>query len=358
MYLVKKILIMKNLFFLLIFPVLVYSQTNKEKAEERLKDAVLLLDNNMVKEALVILDECEKLDKNSYIYAYEKAYGYVTIKAYDKAIKELIRAKKFKDYRFEVELLLANCYDYSNQNEKALQVYDEGIKKYPNVPEFEFEKGNYYYGKSEFNKALICYRNAIKIKPDFASAYHNLAFILMNSNDKLSGLVYGEIFVNLERDTDRTVDIMKLMYNTYKENVTFSDNGAKIDFCNVVVVDVSNKDLKMPFCHHFGMNFILAVADQKEINLKSLNIIRKNFLQLYMKNSYKELPNVMVEYLDKVDKAGFSDVYNYYILQEGAPQEFKEWYSKNKASFDKFIKWYTTQESLIKVDNSNLYLFQ
>lgn len=349
---------MKKILILWLFPIMLISQTNKEVAKQKMIEAINLMDNGKAEESLVLLNECEKLDSENYVYAYEKAYAYTSKKEYEKAIKELLRAKKFKNYRYEVDLLLANCYDYLNKSELALEIYNKGIKENPNIPYFEFEKGNYFFMKKDFNKAIVCYQNAIKIDPKYPSPYYRLSIILMNSNDKLSGLVYGEIFVNLERKTNRTLEISKLLFDTYKENITFKKDGAKIDFCDIVISEkhLSKDKITMPFCHYFGLNFIMATLNQSEINLNSLNTIRKTFVELYMKQSYKDMPNVLVEYLDKVNKAGFLDIYNRYVFMEGASDEFEKWYNENKESYDKFKLWYTKKENVIDVNKNNLYL--
>ena len=348
----------KILLILLLIPCVVLSQTNKELAKKKIDEAIELMDNGKISESLLLLDECEKLDPDSYTYSYEKAYAYVLEKKYDKAIEQLKRSRKFKKYNFEVDLLLANTYDYAGQSDKALEVYDEGIKKYPSVPHFEFEKGNCFLIKKDYDKAISHYLNAIKIDPNYPSAYYRLAYLLVNSNDKLSGLVYGEIFVNLERTTKRTLEISELMYNVYKENITFKTDGAKIDFCDVIITDtdLQKGKLKMPFCHYFGYNFILATFGKTEVTPSSLSSMREGFLELYMKNSYKDCPNVLVSYLDKVKKAGFLDTYNRYIFQAGYEKEFEEWYGANKEKFDKFVEWYTKEANVIHVEKETLFL--
>lgn len=348
----------KILLILLLIPCVVLSQTNKELAKKKIDEAIELMDNGKISESLLLLDECEKLDPDSYTYSYEKAYAYVLDKKYEKAIEELKRSKKFKKYSFEVDLLLANAYDYAGQSDKAIEVYDEGIKKYPSVPHFQFEKGNCFFVKKDYDKAVSHYLNAIKINPNYPSAYYRLAYLLLNSNDKLSGLVYGEIFVNLERTTKRTLEISELMFHVYKDNITFKSDGAKIDFCDVVIKDTDFQDdkLKLPFCHYFGMNFILATLGKNEVTATTLSAMRESFLELYMKNSYNECPNVLVNYLDKVKKAGFLDVYNRYIFQAGYEKEFEEWYGANKDKFDKFVEWYTKDENAINVKKETLYL--
>ena len=54
----------------------------------------------------------------------------------------------------------------------------------------------------------------------FPSNFYRLALLYLSSSDKLSGLIYAEIFMNLKRSTQRTKEMSKLIYETYKGAIT------------------------------------------------------------------------------------------------------------------------------------------
>ena len=57
---------------------------------------------------------------------------------------------------------------------EALTVLDELSTNYPNDVNLYFFGGNCYIAMQSFNQAILCYQEAIKLKPDFAAAHNNL----------------------------------------------------------------------------------------------------------------------------------------------------------------------------------------
>ena len=57
---------------------------------------------------------------------------------------------------------------------EALTGLDKLTQSYPNDPNLYFFGGNCYIAMQSFNQAILCYQEAIKLKPDFAEAYSNL----------------------------------------------------------------------------------------------------------------------------------------------------------------------------------------
>jgi hypothetical protein len=181
----------------------------------------------------------------------------------------------------------------------------------------------------------------------------------MDSSDKLSGLLYGEIFMNLERSTERTKKMSKLLYETYKNSITITDDGGKMDFCEIVVTleDLKKgEDLKLPLCAIFGKHFILGLVGIKEVNATTISRMRKNFIEQFFKEDYKEYSNVLFDYQKKLLDADLFDAYTHYIFQLGDPHSFDEWSLANEEKLEAFYKWYVKKENYIEVTEKNLFL--
>ena len=61
---------------------------------------------------------------------------------------------------------------------EALGALDHLTQTYPNDPNLFFMGGNCYGGLGHLDQAILCYQEAIKIKPDFAEAFNNMGFCL------------------------------------------------------------------------------------------------------------------------------------------------------------------------------------
>lgn len=350
---------MKNslvLFTALCFIVTIQAQKREFKCQDIYK-AAKLIDEGKYDESIAILKECEKTDPTDYAYPYEIALAYTHKEEYQKAIDQLEKIKNYARIEADLYQLLGNNYDYIKDPKKAIATYEEGLIKFPNAGRLYLEKGVVYESQDNYVEAILSYQKGMEVDPMYPSNYYRATLLYLNSHNKLAGLMYGEIFVNLERTTKRTQKISELLYNTYKNSIQFKDNEIKIDLCDILIDGSGDvKNLKLPFCAVYGKNLSLSVLGQKEITLKSLSEIRTAFIQNYFKDDFKQYPNVILEYQKTLFDAGLLDTYNEYLFQMGAQDEFNAWRTTNKDKMDQFVAWYTTPENALKITKVNLYL--
>lgn len=316
---------------------------------EKVYDAVKLIDQSEFDEAIAILEECEKVDSSDYTYPYEIAYALIGKKEYKNAISKLEKIKNYQDIKSDYYQLLGNTYDYDNNPKKAIAIYDEGLKKFPNSGRLYLEKGVIFESDQDYNTAIELYEQGMKAEPMYSSNYYRAANIFLNSDNKLSGLIYGEIFLNLERTTKRSQEMSKKLYDTYKASINFKNSKSlEISICKSIKL-YPEKKLKMPFCMLFEANLALAAIDQKEFSLNSFAEIRNKFLILYNDKLKKDYPNVLFDYFKKMEDNKVFDAYNFYIFQMGDKEAFTTWLSSHKEEYERFVGWYTSQENMIKV---------
>ncbi len=351
---------MKKLFsFCLLFlPFVLISQTSKEIAWEKAKEAIQLMDNGKIEKSIKILKECEKLDPKEYTYPYEIAFAYVLKKDYKRAIKILNKVKKYENINSQVYQMLGNCYSYEGNPKKAIKTYEEGMKLFPKSGNLHLEKGNVYLGLQDYTAAVTNYKKGIEVEPMFPSNYYNIAVIYLSTNNKLNGLIYGEIFMNLERTTERTQNMSLLLLETYEKAIQFEKDETKIDFCEIILdaQDLEKEDIKLPLCASFGKNFILATVGEQEVNLSSISRMRTKFIELFFKEDYKEYPNVLFEYQKKLLDQNMFEAYNHYLFQIGEQEDFNLWLDANDEEFEAFIDWYKKDTNIISITTENKYL--
>lgn len=233
------------------------------------------------------------------------------------------------------------------------------MKYFPNSGNLHLEKGNIFLAQENYQKAIENYEKGIEVDPTFTSNYYRLAKLFLSSTDKFSGLIYGEIFMNLERTTKHTQEMSELLFNTYKSSITLGENESRIDFCEVIIDGSEikpNTDVKLPLCAIFGKSFILAIINEKTIDLNSLSQIRQKFIENYFLEDFKKYPNVLFEYQKELLDKNLFDAYNHYIFQIGAPEEFNNWMKANQSEYDTFIKWYTKKQNIIEITNNNKFI--
>jgi len=337
-----------------------FGQDNKTLAREKAKKAIELMDNTSVDEAIPLLEEAKKLDPGTYIYDYEIGYAYTIKQDYPKALDIYKKVIKYKDANDQCYQMLGNLYDYNGDPTSAIKAYDKGLKKFPTSGILYLEKGTIYNMQKQYNEALNFYETGIKVDPAFPSNYYRATQLLCGSEEEVWGMIYGEIFLNLEPNTHRTEEISKLLFDTYKSEIKFiSDTSLSVSFCKNAVINLSVNDLKnldkfkLPFGPMiYETTLMLSIVDEKNIDLTSLNRIRDNFVFNYFeKEHYLKYPNVLFDYQKKIKDSGYFEAYNYWLLSSGDINNFSLWKENNNDKWEKFVEWFNNNRILLDQDH-------
>ncbi len=338
---------------------LAFSQTDKEKAFEKAKKAVELMDAGNIDESLTLLNEACRLDPDNIAYPYEIAYAKCITNKFDEAIPILEKLKDHRDSYDQVYQLLGNSYDYVGNPAKALEIYNEGLKKFPRSGKLLLELGNMYVTKESYDTALSYYEKGIENEPAFPSNYYWACKLYMSTTEKVWGLIYGELFMNLERNSKRTAEISELLYKTYQSQIKISKDEVAVSFSenNLVKIPENGKpeDAKMPFgTGVFEILLLMSVPHEEPLNIKKLHLMRQGIVtNFYLRKFEEKYPNALFDYQKKVLDAGMMEPYNYWILMKGDEEAFKKWAAANRDKWNAFAEWFTNNQ--IKLDDTNKF---
>ena len=341
---------MKKLTILLILislSIVLYAQSDsdKQKAYDTAIKAIGLMDKGEIDKSIKLLEKSCKLDPTNIDYPYEIGYAYYLKENYSKSIEyfeKIIEMNGANDQSFQ---MLGNAYDTNGQPEKAIESYEKGLEKFPKSGRLYLELGNMHQG--DWNVALEYYEKGIEVDPAFPSNYYWAAKIFCNSTEEVWGMLYGEIFMNIERSSKRTEEISKLLFDTYLSEIQFvSDTIMTVSFCKNAVI-YSDKKFEMPFCMVYEPSLMVAV-NENEITLSSLNRIRENFISFYFERKFnKSHPNILFDWHKSLIDNGNFECYNYWLLMQGSSDEFNNWHNENKDKFDEFLNWFSDNPMLI-----------
>jgi len=342
------------LFISLLTGVAGFAQTNKEKASLNATQALLLEDSGYFDKAIPLLQESIMLDPDSVIYPYELAVAYYAKEDYTKAQQLLEGLLSHKDLFGTVYQVLGNTYDKTGRRELALETYRNGLDKFPNTGELYLEIGNMYLAKKAYDTALAMYERGIEVNPGFPSNYYWAAKIYCNSDEAVWGMLYGEIFMILERNTRRLEEMGKLLFNTYKKCIRFpKDSTFSVSFSPKASYPGNNGsnagNRNIPFAKNiYEPTLMLAMLREKTVDLATICRIRKYFIEFYIRNNYyQKYPNPLFDFQYRVLKAGFFDAYSHWILYSGDEAENNAWIAANKQEWALFIGWFSNNKLLL-----------
>lgn len=322
---------------------LTYSQTesDKEKAHQLGIEAINLMDNGEIDKSIELLEESYKLDPYNTVYPYEIGYAYYMKEDFKKSAEYFKKVIKMDGSNDQCYQMLGNAYDMGGNSKKAIKTYKKGVEMFPLSGRLYLELGNMHL--KEVNEAIKYYEKGIEVDPTHSSNYYWATRIYLNSRDEIWGMLYGEMFMNLERGSQRTEEISKLLFDTYQNEIQFiSDSSSSVSFCQNEIINLDTKKNVLPFSMVYEPGLLFALIGIDTITLKNLNQIRSNFINFYYKKKFNEShPNIIFDWHKKLMDENMFECYNYWLLMKGAQDEFNSWHNKNQEKFDNFISWFT-----------------
>ena len=325
-------------------------QTLQELAYEKGKLAVELTDKGDFVKSLELLEQAQSLDPENYRFPYEIAYVYYLQKDYKKVIKLVSKLFTYKGIGDEVFVLWGNSYDNLKKQKKALEVYAKGLMKFPYSGKLYTEIGISYLRSNELQKSIESFVKGIELNPSYPSNYYWATKIFKNSINSGWALIYGEIFMNLEPGSSRTVEVSEMLNDIYVKHIgiindslvsvdLFDKSKALDEMFRNYSADSTLKRLSFPLVYELFM--MTAAQGETKINEKSIMRMRTKFVKYYFKKNYDKLfPNVLFNFQKKVMDAGLWDVYNTFIILQSKKEKFELWLEQNKTQWDEFVDWY------------------
>ncbi|GEM_PF-1323744 len=267
-------------------------------------------------------------------------------KEYKKSIRHARRYHRKYPANATVFQYHAHSYLQLERSEKAEKILKRGIEAMPQQGMLYAELGRLMMHLEEYEKALNQFEAGISNAPNYASNYYWASKIYLESTEELWGLLYGELFMNLERHTDRTAELSELMYKTLNKEIVFYDDTAiavklsqdaniTMDSIDSVSYVSFSQDIVVPLVYQ-------SLHGIDDLSIANIDRFRKRFIQLYpLHKNADEYPFHKVFKLHQliVDQGHF-EAYNHWLFMMGHPEEFQYWRTHNRSQWKLFIQWF------------------
>lgn len=343
---------MMKKFYTLLFALIFASNqifAQEQMIEQLVDSAVVLMDKQLYSESMTVLHEAIKKDPRHYRANYELAFLFSMMKEYDRSLSLLKKIENSPKANEQYYQMLGTIYDYKEMPETAISTYQKGLTKFPDSGRLHVELGMMYHKSNNVEKALETYEKGILADPTFPSNYFYAGLVLMGSSEPVWGLMYGEIFMNLEPYTNRSRTMSEYMVSTIKENVMQNDTAFVASFTKPSI-ELNPQTMKLevsfPLVYQMCFNAAGRMAIEEgldELGLYSLGYIHAEQIKhgtTYYAYYRKDSPsNPLFEYLLKVIEAGYIEEYCSLLYKGGFPNEYLEWMIMNKDKYLEFMQW-------------------
>jgi len=227
------------------------------------------------------------------------------------------------------------CFQIAGNIYKALllpkdceKMYKKGIKKFPESGPLYSEYGELLWAQQNYD-AIKLWETGIKVDASYSKNYYNAARFYYLSKDKIWGILYGEIFLNMEPQSSSSPELKGILLDSYKK----------------LYAEANLKEIASKEKNEFAKAFLEAMDRQSGqaaygINTASLTMIRTRFILDWFNSNANKFPYRLFDYQQQLLKDGLFEAYNQWIF---APADnlnaYQNWVDTHSAEHKEFFNF-------------------
>ena len=248
--------------------------------------------------------------------AYNLAQNY---EAAYKTVEPIIKSNQADELSFQIA---GSALFGQGEHKKARKTVEAGIKIFPNSGILYHELGRYYEGGDDLEYALDAWLQGIQVDPIYHLNYYDAARLYLNTGKPVWTIIYGEIFTNLERQTNRSLEMRKMMLQAYQK--VFSTVGTS----DVPKYGSTATEGEEPTFEEAVLQTFMQLAPVMSdgITAENLTMLRTRFIMDWNTGFANKYPFTLFAYHDKMLRDGEFDAYNQWMfgLAEN-PKAYESW---------------------------------
>lgn len=302
-----------------------------------IQQAVKLVDQGKIDQAIEIYNKIPYGDPN-YDYAqYEKAYAYEIQEKYTQALNILTELEKNPSLsvpRVNVYTELGNCYDYLEQYDKAVAMYDKGLENHPYYYHLHFNKGVSLMRQEKYEEALECFKTSIFLHPSHQGSHFQYGHCCLLLGYTMPGILALNYSTLISASSNYAILALRELDNIYEGGI------ASYNTDNKVYVEQEYKE-KNKFYEEASTALNLAIISPKSVKCPSKidnDIVKRNYVVLshinVRPNSNEIEDQLYAPFFNKIIAEKEYNAFSYYLfsgtdLQDGKVAQKAEKMSKS-----------------------------
>ena len=326
-----------NKFVLFFIAFLVFTQvgmaqsTDTKTAIETARSFMNRGDND---NAILVLTRALQQDNKSLELQKNIALAYYLKKDYGKAMEQIKPMVDRADADVMTFQIAGNIYKAVEELKECEKMYKKGLKLFPSSGPLYSEYGELLWARKDY-AAITQWEKGIETDPSYSGNYYNAALFYYYTKDKVWSIVYGEIFVNMESLTERSVAMKKLIYDAYKEKLFAEADLMKSEEKNSNAFSLAYLE---------SMNKQSSLANSG-INPEVLTMIRTRFILEWYAKYAEKYPVKLFDYHRQLLQSGMFDAYNQWLF--GMVESLSAYDNWTKIHNDEYSAFNSFQKSRI-----------
>jgi tetratricopeptide (TPR) repeat protein len=211
--------------------------------------------------------------------------------------------------------ILGLSYKAIAEYKETDKMYKEALKKFPKSAVLYSEYGELLSENKNPDAAIKQWEKGIEADPNYSSDYYFASKYYAQKGNVLWGLLYGEIFVNIESLTKRTIEIKDILYGGYKKLFSAPQSLSKA------------KQTGTPFEKAVATNFFkLSTLMDSVVTPETLTQLRTRFILNWFNGPSRQFPFRLFEHQRAMLEEGYFDAYNQWLVGASADTEkYQQW---------------------------------
>ena len=331
---------------------LAFSQ-DKDAAEKLVGEGIALHDKREFEKAISKYDKALELDADNLFALAEKALSLHSLHRYDEAIvccKTAVEKHPHHDALNTVYVTYGNALDGLKKPNEAIELYDEGLKVFPEYYQLHFNKGITLIGLKEYDEALSSFNQSISHNPKHGSSHNAVGRILYSDKKRIPAILAISRFLVIEPQGQRAKDNLGLLQEMMNGNVEQTGKNSISININADAIGDTLPNGKPKENSFRTADMILSMDAALDFDKKnSKKSPREQFLRKFetlcssLKESQKDNHGFYWEYyvpyfIEMKDK-GYLETFSYLAFATSDDKSTEKWLKANDAQIDSFYAW-------------------
>lgn len=215
---------MKKAILILILPFIcsIAFGQNKAGAEKLVNEGIPYHDKGDFDGAIKRYDKALKLDKDNLFALSEKALSLISQEKYDEAVvccEKAIAAHPGDPGLKTIYIAYGNASDGLKQTDKSIEIYDQGIKEFPDFYQLYFNKGVSLASVQKYDEAILCFQKSVALNPMHASSHNAIARLSAINNKQIPAILAYCKFLSIEPQSNRAKENLQSLQKLMSANV-------------------------------------------------------------------------------------------------------------------------------------------
>jgi tetratricopeptide (TPR) repeat protein len=257
---------------------------------------------------------------------YEQAY---------KTVEPMIREGQADELTYQIA---ATALYGQDEKKKAKNLTEKGIKAFPNSGILYHELARYYELNNDAEYALDALLQGIERDPIYYLNYYEAARLYAATDKPIWAIIYGEIFVNLERHTQRSAEMRKQIIQSYQK--IFTVTTAEVPKYGTAITEGEQPTFEAAVMQVM-MQLAPVVADG--ITTDNLIMLRTRFAMDWNAGFAQKYPFSLFSYHDRLLREGEFDAYNQWLFGKAEnAASYEAWTRFHQNAIPEFEGWVKT----------------